>query len=81
MDDVWLGRQSNFSFPEVERIYTYDDNYVSDSGYLVAVYVRVDKNYNIYERQVSDLITVIASIGGLGKALSAVGMIFVTLFA
>lgn len=45
---------------------------------MISVYVRLDKGYNIYQRQVQDLLTVIAAIGGLQKALFAIGMLLTT---
>lgn len=48
---------------------------------MAAVYIRLDKRFNTYNRQVSDLLTLAASIGGLQKALFAVGMVIVSYVA
>lgn len=64
-DDIWLGRQHNFTFPEVQNINQYTDDYDANSGQLCVVYVRLDKAYSIYDREVQDILTLIAAIGGL----------------
>jgi hypothetical protein len=41
----------------------------------------MDKYYDLYERKVKDVLTLLAEIGGLQKALFAIGMVFVTFVA
>jgi hypothetical protein len=48
------------------------------TGVLAAVYIRLDKQFNTYNRQVSDLLDLLATIGGLQKALFATGMMIVS---
>jgi hypothetical protein len=45
------------------------------------VYVRLDKQYDQVERKVSDVLTLLAAIGGLHKALMAIGTIAVAMVA
>lgn len=65
-DDVWIGRTTtNSSYTSVSNINRYDDTYSDASGYLVAVYVRVDKQFDQANRSVSTVLTLLAQIGGL----------------
>jgi hypothetical protein len=47
----------------------------------VAIFIRLDKSYESYERKVNDMISLLAAIGGLQKALFSIGMIAVSLVA
>jgi len=47
------------------NVKTYDDDYTDSSGYLLAVYIRSDRMYEIYERKVSDILTLFGDVGGL----------------
>jgi hypothetical protein len=44
---------------------TYDDDYSDTDGYVVAVYMRADKMIDSYERQVTDILTLLGDLGGL----------------
>ena len=79
MDDVWFGGQKVYSFPEVNNIRPYQDTYQESDGYLVAVYVRLDKQYNKYTRKVTTFLQLLASIGGLQKALFVIGVLLVNI--
>ena len=60
----------------------YDDNFSpSDGGSLAHIYLRFDKSYDVYTRTVKDFLTLLSDIGGLQKALFAIGLIFVSFFA
>ena len=48
---------------------------------MISVYVRFDKSYDFYERKVSDVLSLLAVIGGLHKALFAIGTIVVSFVA
>ena len=43
--------------------------------------MRFDKSYDLYERKVSDILTLMAEIGGLHKALFTIGMVLVSFVA
>jgi hypothetical protein len=43
--------------------------------------VRFDKSYDLYERKVSDVLSLLAVIGGLHKALFALGAVIVSFVA
>jgi hypothetical protein len=60
-----LGQEKTSTFAQVSNIDKYDDDYVDEAGYVVAVYVRLDKSYTINSRSVDDILTLIAAIGGL----------------
>jgi hypothetical protein len=65
----------------VQNIRSFEDEYTDESGYVAAVYIRLDKQYDYFERKVSDVLTLLAAIGGLHKALMAIGVIVVSLVA
>ena len=44
---------------------TYDDEYSDDNGYLIAIYIRYDRNYDYYERKVYGFLEFLGDIGGL----------------
>jgi hypothetical protein len=44
---------------------TYDDSYTSKDGNLIALYIRLDNHYDIYERKVYSLLELLGDIGGL----------------
>jgi len=47
----------------------------------MAVYIRSDRMYDSYTRQVNDLLTVLGTIGGLLETLKGIGYVFVGVFA
>ena len=60
----------------------YEDNYSEDDGgQIVSIYIRFDKSYDIYSRKVNDILTLLAEIGGLHKALFAIGTLLVSFVA
>jgi hypothetical protein len=65
----------------VSNIVRSDDDYQDKNGYVLAVYVKLDKQYEVVTRKVSDVLTLLAAIGGLQKTLFAIGMIVVTFVA
>lgn len=82
VDDIWLGKNVTRTFPQVTNIKVYDDNFSQDDGGSVAsIYIRLDKSFDIYDRKVNDVLTLLAAIGGLQKALFAFGMFCVSLVA
>jgi hypothetical protein len=48
---------------------------------LVRVFLRFDRSFDVYDRNVKDFLTLLSDIGGLQKALFAFGTIFVSFFA
>lgn len=65
----------------MQNIRNYDDTYNDKEGYMVAVYLRSDKFYDSYERNVDDLLTVMGDVGGLNEALCSIGMLLVGFFS
>ena len=47
----------------------------------MAVYIRSDRIYDSYSRQVDDLLTALGAVGGLHGALVGIGYIFVGFFS
>jgi len=48
-DFMQLGQQKNLEFFQISNVREYDDNWF-EGEYNIAIYVRMDKNYDIYER-------------------------------
>jgi len=59
----------------------YEDNFNEGDGNIATVFIRLDKSQDTYERKVSDVLTLLAAIGGLHKALFAIGTICVSMVA
>lgn len=55
----------------------YDNDYTDSEGYILSIYIRLDKEFDIYDRKVGNLITLLSVLGGLQKALFAIGALFV----
>lgn len=54
---------------------------MASDGYIVGVYIRIDKMYDSYSRKVDDFLTFLGDIGGLWEALTGIGMLIVGYFA
>ena len=65
----------------MENIKIYDDNPRDDDPFIVAIYLRSDKKYDVYSRQVTDILTFMGDIGGLSEALLGIGMLAVGFFS
>ncbi len=66
IDDIWLGKNVTKSFPSVSNIKSYDDNLdPEEGGSIASIYLRLDKSFDIYDRKVNDVLTLLAAIGGL----------------
>jgi hypothetical protein len=76
-----LGSPNEFNYHAVQNIARYDNAYQNSDGYLMAVYIRSDRMYDSYSRQVNDILSVLGAIGGLQGALVGIGYIFVGFFA
>jgi hypothetical protein len=48
---------------------------------LVAVYIRADKFYDSYDRQVTDILTLLGDLGGLMEFFVMIGGLIVTFIA
>jgi hypothetical protein len=49
----------------VQNVRYYDDSYSKSDGTIIAIYIRADKYYDVYERQVMDVLTLLGDVGGL----------------
>ena len=62
-----MGWQSaTLTIHQVENIKIYDDNPRDDDPFVVAIYLRSDKKYDVYSRQVTDILTSWATLLGIG---------------
>jgi hypothetical protein len=66
---------------QVQNIQKYDARYLDKDGVLVAIYIRTDKVYNSYTRQVYGILAWLGDVGGLNEALLSIGAMFVGFFA
>lgn len=72
-----IGNTIEYKFPQVTNINFYDNDYTDEEGYIFSIYIRLDKEFDTYERKVGNLITLLSVLGGLQKALFAIGALFV----
>ncbi len=79
-DYLHIGQQTGFDFFQIENSREYDDNWF-EGEYNVAIYLRFDNNYDIYERKIYDLMALLGDIGGLAESLNILGAFFVAFFA
>jgi hypothetical protein len=77
---VQLGQKVEDEYFQVVNIRQYDDIYSDKDGYVVAVYLRSDRMFDKYERQVYDTLTFLGDIGGLTEALISIGTLIVGFF-
>lgn len=77
---VQLGQKVEDSYFQVVNIKQYEDIYSDKDGYIVAVYLRSDRMFDKYERQVYDILTFLGDIGGLTEALISIGSLIVGFF-
>lgn len=66
---------------QVQNIQKYEARYINSDGILVAIYIRTDKVYNSYTRQVYGILAWLGDVGGLNEALLSIGAMFVGFFA
>lgn len=50
----------------------------NDDPYIISIYLRSDRMYEVYNRKVNDILTFLGDIGGLSEALLGIGMILVS---
>ena len=77
---VQLGQKVEDEYFQITNIKSYEDMYSDSDGYIVAVYMRSDKLFDKYERQVYDILTFLGDIGGLTEALISIGTLIVGFF-
>ena len=58
---------------------TYDDKYEPDDEPL-AMYIRFDNHYDIYERKVYSILELLGDVGGLQQAVTIIGYLLVGFF-
>lgn len=77
-DDLFqLGQSNHIEFHQVANVKTYDDDYSDTDGYIVAVYMRSDKVFDSYSRQVTDILVLLGDLGGLQEFFIMVGSLMV----
>lgn len=64
-------------FSQVQTVQDYDGPAGTD-GVVAQVYIRMDKSYDEYSRQVGDLLALLGNIGGLREALFGIVGLFVS---
>lgn len=76
-DLIQLGQSKDLEFHQVVNIKTSDNEYSDKEGYVIAIYIRADKFYDEYSRQVTDILTLLGDIGGLQEAFIMVGTLLI----
>ncbi|TNV83530.1 hypothetical protein FGO68_gene1497 [Halteria grandinella] len=54
-----LGWSNDINFHQIQNVRYYDDDYNSADGFIIAVFIRADKMYDSYSRQVTDILTLL----------------------
>jgi len=76
-DYVQLGQETDINFIEIENVDYYDDKYYEENGYIVSAYLRYDRKYNIYNRQIYNIMGLLGDIGGMYSSLYFLGMLVI----
>ena len=76
-DYVQLGQQDEVDFVEIENIDYYDDRYYEENGYMISAYLRFDRKYNAYNRQIYSLMALLGDIGGMYSSLYFIGLVLI----
>ncbi|CDW88099.1 accessory gland protein [Stylonychia lemnae] len=76
-DFVQFGQSKNIIFHQVSNNRFYDNQYKKEQGYVVAVFLRYDNRYDVYERKIYSLLELLGDIGGLQGALMGIGFLLV----
>lgn len=65
-DDLFqLGQQEILTFPSVSNSRSYDHKYSEDANAIMALYIRYDTKFDIYNRKVYSILELLGDIGGL----------------
>ena len=65
----------------MQNIQSYQKKYSEADGYISSVFIRYDRNYDVYQRTVYSILDWLGAIGGLQGALVVIGGLFVNLIA
>eukprot|EP00347_Sterkiella_histriomuscorum_P023757 403333491 len=80
-DLLQLGQKKSLKFAQVSNQRTYDDFYDEAAGEFVAMYIRYDYRYDIYNRQVYSILVLLGDIGGLQQSLYTLGFLMIGFFS
>ncbi|TNV82719.1 hypothetical protein FGO68_gene2428 [Halteria grandinella] len=76
-----LGWSNDINFHQVSNVRYYDDDYNSADGFVIAVFIRADKMYDSYSRQVTDILTLLGDVGGLQEFFMMIGGLLTSFIA
>jgi hypothetical protein len=79
-DFVQLGQQTDIDFIEIENADFYEDRYYEENGYIVSVNLRFDRKYNVYNRQIYNIMGLLGDIGGMYSSLYFLGMLLISFY-
>lgn len=74
-DYVQLGQNTGIDFVEIQNFEKYDDKYYEENGYMISAYLRYDRKYNTYNRQVYNIMGLLGDIGGMYSSLYFIGLL------
>lgn len=76
-----LGLSEDMNFHQITNVRYYEDDYTSEDGTLVAIYMRADRMYDSYGRKVTDILTLLGDVGGLKEFFLILGELLVGFIA
>lgn len=76
-DFVQLGQETDIDFVEIQNVDYYDDKYYDENGNIISAYLRFDKKYNTYNRQVYNIMDLLGDIGGMYQSLYFLGVLII----
>jgi len=79
-DYVQLGQETDINFIEIEDVHYYDDRYYEEKGYIVTAYLRYDRKYNVYSRQIYNIMGLLGDMGGMYSSLYFLGMLLISFY-
>ncbi|CDW91266.1 UNKNOWN [Stylonychia lemnae] len=78
---IQFGQYEEIEFHQLKNFRQYDKGYTNDEGHIVALYMRLDNEYDLYNRKIYSILELLGDIGGLYRALSAIGIFIVAQIA
>lgn len=55
----------------------YEDKYYEENGYVISAYLRYDRKYNVYNRQIYNFMDILGDVGGMFQSLYFAGLVII----
>ncbi|CDW73837.1 UNKNOWN [Stylonychia lemnae] len=72
-----LGQTDQIQFHQISNNREYDKMYVDSDGYMIALFLRLDDQYDLYNRKIYSFLELLGDIGGLYRSLQGIGLFIV----